>query len=280
MAEQVALGETPEAAAARRKTRPGLDADEVYRRLAARHEFPEWLFFREVPFDGETSGTMRLADAVALPTYQSRGYVLDGFEVKVTRSDWLRELKEGAKADAIAKHVDRFWLVLGDGSIAIDEEVPPAWGILVPHGDDGLRARRPAKMLREVRRPWPRDLLVTLARKAYKNARDHHEASSRAAFDRGYESGLEAGKREAGNAPAKAEAYDAIAEVLGFNRYHVGTREDAERIAAQAKVGRLVLEGGWPSLRDLPRELEREADGLRRLAEHLRKAATPPEAPA
>lgn len=96
------------------------------------------------------------------------GPKLHGHEVKVSRSDWLTELKDPSKAEAFAKYCDFWWLVSGDKSIVRDGELPRGWGLMVPHGT-GLRiAVSPAT------RPWPepmgRHLQATLTRAVTKTA--------------------------------------------------------------------------------------------------------------
>lgn len=250
--------------------RKGLTTEEVRRRLRARHEWPEWMFFEEVPFDGP-DGRTRLADAVALPTYQSRGYVVHGFEVKVTRSDWLAELKDMSKAEAVAKDVDRFWLVLGDAGIASDDEVPGAWGILVPNGDDKLRIRRQAKQLRPEDAPMPRRFLVTLARKAQKQADDRAAEAREEAYDRGMRDGLQRAKYDQQGAPLKAEAYDRLLDQIVTYRGQgtLDKNQEAEVVRA-VKAGRLVLGQRWDGLDSLPGVLEEAA---RKVNEALRDNA-------
>lgn len=90
---------------------------------------PEWAVFQEVGV-----GT-RYADAVALGIWQSRGYTLVGFEFKEHRGDWLRELKNPAKAESVAGHVDGFYLVAGNDGVAKVEELPEPWGLYVANAD-------------------------------------------------------------------------------------------------------------------------------------------------
>jgi len=74
----------------------------------------------------------RTADALVMSLYPSRGLTLSGFEIKVSRSDWLRELKDPAKAEEIARHCDYWWIVAGEADLVKLEELPPSWGLLVP----------------------------------------------------------------------------------------------------------------------------------------------------
>jgi hypothetical protein len=77
----------------------------------------------------------RTIDAISLGLWPSRGMFLDGYEIKVSRSDWLRELKNPAKAEEFGGLVDRLWLVVADTEIVKDDELPDGWGLLVKTGD-------------------------------------------------------------------------------------------------------------------------------------------------
>lgn len=77
---------------------------------------------------------IRTADALAMSLYPSRGIELLGFEVKVSRADWLRELREPDKAESIARYCDRWYVVAGDKDVVEDNEVPPNWGLLTLRG--------------------------------------------------------------------------------------------------------------------------------------------------
>lgn len=76
----------------------------------------------------------RTLDAMSMGLWPSRGLVIDGYEVKCSRSDWLRELKDPSKADGFCERVDRFWLVVSDASIVKPGELPDTWGLLAAKG--------------------------------------------------------------------------------------------------------------------------------------------------
>jgi hypothetical protein len=110
----------------------------------------------------------RTIDAVSIGLWPSRGMLLDGYEIKVSRSDWLRELKAPAKAEEFAALVDRLWLVVSDASIVKDGELPPGWGLLVRRGKI-LRQAVAAERLHEGKELPPgfgRSFLVPLLRSA------------------------------------------------------------------------------------------------------------------
>lgn len=79
-------------------------------------------------------GASRSADAMAMGLWPSRGLRMHGIEVKVSRSDWLREVKNPEKAEAIFKYCDYWWLVTGGENVAKLEEIPDTWGWLCVKG--------------------------------------------------------------------------------------------------------------------------------------------------
>lgn len=108
----------------------------------------------------------RTFDAVVMSLWPSRGLELHAFEVKCSRSDWLRELKEPEKADAAAQLVDRFSVVVADADIVKPGELPPTWGLLVVKGTKKLECVTPAPLLpgADPGRPVRRDFLVAMLR--------------------------------------------------------------------------------------------------------------------
>lgn len=115
----------------------------------------------------------RTFDAVAVNLWPSRGLAIHIFEVKVSRSDWKRELAKPDKAEDACKIADRFSIVAPAGCVK-DGELPPEWGLIEVTGDGDskpwkLREKVPAKLLREgspKARPVSRGLLVGMLRAA------------------------------------------------------------------------------------------------------------------
>lgn len=70
----------------------------------------------------------RYADAMALGLWPSSGLPLIGFEVKASRGDWLRELKQPEKAKAIQRYCDHWFIVAPEGVVKLDELLPH-WGL-------------------------------------------------------------------------------------------------------------------------------------------------------
>ncbi len=133
--------------------------------LAARYVAPEWAFLRHVA-NGTGRHQARTADGIAMNLWPSRGMELHGFEVKVYRSDWLREAKDPAKADEIAVRCHRWWVVAGDdGIVAQDDLFPQTWGLLVVR-EGALVIVREAPLLTPAPLDWT--FLAAVLRRAAK----------------------------------------------------------------------------------------------------------------
>ena len=92
------------------------------------------------------SRPLRTADFIAQDLWEAKGLFLHGHEVKVSRSDWLVELADPAKADAIKRYCDRWWLVVPDPKIVRDD-LPDGWGLLAFGSNGKLRVVRRAPAL-------------------------------------------------------------------------------------------------------------------------------------
>lgn len=108
------------------KTR--VTAEDLMAALRLRYREQEYALFPQVA-DATGGHARRTADAIALSLWPSRGIVLHGFEFKVSRGDWLRELRTPEKAEAIARRCHYWWLVTPVGLVR-DDECPPNWGLL------------------------------------------------------------------------------------------------------------------------------------------------------
>jgi hypothetical protein len=103
----------------------------------------------------------RTADFIAMDLWPSKGLEIHGHEVKVSRSDWLRELAEPEKAAEFMPYVNRWWLVVSDPAIIRAGELPDGWGLLEMRGER-LAARVKASRLDA--RPMPPTRLAALLR--------------------------------------------------------------------------------------------------------------------
>ena len=103
----------------------------------------------------------RTADFVAMDLWPSGGLRLHGHEVKVSRSDWLRELKAPEKAAEFIPYMNCWWLVVSDKRFVRPGELPDDWGLLAMRGAE-LAVVRPAP--KRDAKPMPASRLAALLR--------------------------------------------------------------------------------------------------------------------
>lgn len=119
-------------------------------RAAVRARFcsPEWATFFEV---GDATGGRhrRWADAVAMNLYPSRGLSIHGFEFKISRSDWQRELKDPTKSAPVQQYCNHWWIVTTP-DIVRDGELPPTWGLYELQANGSLRQKVAAPALQPI----------------------------------------------------------------------------------------------------------------------------------
>lgn len=108
-------------------------AKDMEKHLADRYcDSRQWFFLTQVR--SSTGSANRTADAMAFNMYGSTGYEILGFEIKVSRADFLSELKDMSKSDEIMSYCDKWYLVVPDASMVKDGELPKNWGLLVLKG--------------------------------------------------------------------------------------------------------------------------------------------------
>jgi len=71
----------------------------------------------------------RTIDAMIVSTWSSHGLWVGGVEIKVSRSDWRRELANPQKADSIQKFC-KYWYVASPPDVIPEGEVPETWGLI------------------------------------------------------------------------------------------------------------------------------------------------------
>ena len=138
---------------------------EVIALLAERYKAPAFAFMSHVRNGtGYERKTVRTADALAMGLWPSRGLELHGFEVKVSRSDFLHELEQPEKADEIARFCDRWWMVVADAKIVKDGELPATWGLLAVTGKRLVCVREATQLAPQ---PFDRLMLAAIIRRVH-----------------------------------------------------------------------------------------------------------------
>lgn len=250
--------------------------------VAKRFPDPEWAFLRQVR-DATGYRQQRTADGIALNCFPSRGMELHGFEAKVSRSDWVRELKKPAKSAAIQRFCNRWWIVAPAGIVRVGEaELPPTWGLLeVPDGKTALVVTVEAPTLDP--EPLTREFIASVLRSAARmQVTDHLLERARA---EGYEEGGADSKR------VRDRDLEHTQDALKRIEKQVADFETASGIKIgmygweSGKIGRtvrLILDSGHASMISmLRRQLEQSRQIQQQISEALGELeeATPPPSP-
>jgi hypothetical protein len=97
---------------------------------------------------GDSTGfkCSRHADAIVMSLWPSRGLHVTGFEFKASRSDWLKELSQPEKAEAVLKYCDFWTVVVAEREIVKDGELPTGWGLMCCDRDTLKTIAEPTKL--------------------------------------------------------------------------------------------------------------------------------------
>jgi hypothetical protein len=82
-----------------------------------------------------------------------------GIEIKCSRSDWLNELSQPEKAEAIQQYCNRWWIVVPDKEIVDQSELPKHWGLMTL---TRTRLRMVVQAPELQPKPWPREFFVAI----------------------------------------------------------------------------------------------------------------------
>lgn len=172
-------------------------ARDVLDAIFARHCGPEWVRFAEVA-DSTGTHARRRADAVCMNIWPSKGFALHGFEIKVSRADFLHEMKDVTKSEAVGRYCDFWWLVTPNGLVD-PKEVPDSWGLMILQ-KNGLKIKKQAPKRANVEEP-SRGFMASLLRKS----RDADDAYIKRQINAGQEAARESLRREMAHRIEQAE---------------------------------------------------------------------------
>jgi hypothetical protein len=221
-----------------------LSTSQVEALLADRFAAPEYATLFNVK-NRTGYGKERYADALSMNLYPSRGLELSGFEIKVSRSDWLREKDDPAKAEEIQRYCDRWYLVLGAAEIVKPGELPPTWGLIVP--DRGaLKIAIEAPRLSP--HPLDRVFIAAMLRRATEQSPDVIKAAEFRGYERGHKKGSEmAEAKSAALATRLEQQQETHSELIQkVHRFEQAAGISIVGYRVDAKIGeavRLVLAG-------------------------------------
>lgn len=145
-------------------------------RVALREKYmmPEWILMEEV---GNATGGRcnRYADALAYNLYPSKNYQKIGFEIKASKGDLRRELKDGSKSNAIAQYCDEWYLLVPKG-LCDNEEIPLTWGIMELNNDKLRIKKKAEKLVNKI--PFDNDIISGVLQSVMRLARNKYEWNS------------------------------------------------------------------------------------------------------
>ena len=149
-----------------------LTAGELIKVLAEHYEGrkSDWVFFPELRLGTGYKSTRRQAcsveqriDAFAMCMFPSRGFERHAFEVKVSRSDWGKEMRDPLKRLPAYRVCNRFYFAVPPGLVKADEV--PAEAGLVEVGDK-VRVVLQAPFHESDAPHWP--FIASLVRRVFK----------------------------------------------------------------------------------------------------------------
>lgn len=158
--------------------------------VALRKKFPtqEYAFLTEVP-NATGYSKSRSADAMVMSLWPSRGLALSGFEIKSQRNDWIKELRNPAKAEAICRYCDFWYVAVASEDIVKIEELPSPWGLMVLKKSKLVVAKEAVKIQAA---PMDREFLAAILRRASEQLISKDENT--AALSARYQEGIQYGK--------------------------------------------------------------------------------------
>jgi len=222
------------------KQLPHYNTGDLVRCLETRFPMPEWVLAHEVRLD--IGPTVRSADAIAMNMWGSRGLRISGFELKRTRGDWLRELKQPDKAEAFFRRCNEWWLVTGHGVVKDIDEIPEGWGWLcMTNNKTKLIAKKKAPRrdsLKLDRVPVvQRQLMANMLRRVAQREARETEVIRREGYAKGYAAGKDGrdDREKRGlelrvqNLERQLESYQSSLKASGLDCY---SRWEMPRIAA------------------------------------------------
>ena len=256
----------------RKIEKPKVSSDAIKAMLQTRFSEPGKSLIAFEVANGTGTAADRWADAVRFELWPSKGYAITGYEIKVSRSDWLNELRDPTKSAAISKFCDHWYLVSPDGVLGIDE-LPENWGWIraTPNGLT-VKTRAPKREPAAIDRSFAASLLRKTIEKyadkklinaAYQQASDEQKARWQRHFESeiqrlkssvdSYKELIAKFRTETGGVNIDTWRYEGTAKAIRAVREN--RTEVAEKLAKQIseaefqlKRDRETLEalGGWP----------------------------------
>ena len=139
--------------------------------LATHYRPMEWVFVAE--WSPHTGFAQRWIDGYALNCWRSKGFKRIAFEVKVSRADFLQELRQPAKRQLALDWSHEYYFVTPPGLCTVTE-IPSKLGLITLDPADGFRYNKVKRATVREAKPIGVEQAVSLAR----NLLRHYEQLS------------------------------------------------------------------------------------------------------
>ena len=247
-----------------------LRAHDLFTRLQGTFSEPGYITLEEVR-DATGFDSNRSADAMAISLYRSRGKALWGFEFKVSRSDWLHELKQPEKAESILRYCNYWALVVPDKNIVKTGELPETWGLYVAQ-KNRLKCVVPCPKLD------PLPLSVTMLTALAYAIDQKHKRSNKADLDKARNEGYQQGLKSTSHQWYE-DQYNKQKDIIETFQKSSGIdiRYGHKDVGQLGEIVRAIV-GGEKNLENILRELRYSLRSLDRMKEQLEAQATEIEA--
>lgn len=229
---------------------------QAIRALRKRYPKESYALFPQLA-DKTGANANRYADAVIMGLWPSRGLSVEGFEVKVSKSDLRKELRTPEKAEAIAKYCDKWWLVLGSKDLLDGVGlIPENWGVLAPEeGTQKLKVVQ--KSVKQKAEDLSREFMASCFRRAQEDIVEGRLEDNENVWDNGYDQGYSEGydkaiKNGKNMRERQIEKIEELKDIIDTFKEETGIDLRGESTFSQwnyepeqvAKAVKVVLDGG------------------------------------
>lgn len=132
-------------------TKKNWTAEDLEQAIRRRYPSDAYAVLTQVA-NGTGGNKTRTADVVVISLWPSRGLTVEGIEIKVSATDWKREVAKPHKAAAFIPYCNRWWIA-APKNIIDRTTIPAKWGLLELDGR-GLSTTKPAPELNAKPMPW------------------------------------------------------------------------------------------------------------------------------
>jgi hypothetical protein len=247
-----------------------MTAGDIRDRLYTLWNGSEYVHIHEAPTGPDRSG--RKLDVLVVSAWKSRGYEIDGVEIKVSTGDLVRELDNPAKAEWWWRHVNRFWVALPAelaARHATRVDWPATWGLLSVPSDQ----RSPVAKLRRPQRHdadpfnWP--TIIGLLRAAADSGFNALQAAEARGREQGRQMAVAEAERASGDSVVRhhlTELRQAVAQFEEASGISITDRTYwAREMGEHVKLLRDIYADPDTIARRLGRARDDVADAIKRL---------------